>query len=68
MTTLRGLLTDLGLRRRVREAPDLAGYLASRYAGDGHGKPEAASPEAEAPGGNDSEGRGGDEGHDSHDA
>jgi hypothetical protein len=35
VTTLRGLLTDLGLRRRVREAPDLGSYLAEKYSGNG---------------------------------
>jgi len=30
VSTLRGLLTDLGLRRRVREAPDVTSYLATK--------------------------------------
>ena len=36
VTTLRGLLGDLGLRRRTQEAPDLAAYLTQRSpAGNG---------------------------------
>jgi hypothetical protein len=43
VTTLRGLLTDLGLRRRAREAPDLARYLADRHGGAGDPEPGEAS-------------------------
>jgi hypothetical protein len=45
VTTLRALLTDLGLRRRVREAQDLGAYLADRYAKPANGQSEAVRTE-----------------------
>lgn len=48
VTTLRGLLTDLGLRRRIVEAPDLSRYLAQRYGG-ARGAPSEPTPTDDRP-------------------
>jgi hypothetical protein len=50
VTTLRGILTDLGLRRRAKEQ-DLGTYLAGRFGGNGEaavGGPEPPVDEATA--------------------
>lgn len=45
VATLRRLLGDLGLRRRVEEAPDLGTYLARRYGPRNDGDPSTSEAE-----------------------